>query len=210
MRPGTPPPDENTDWSEIGYAVRKKVMRPLEYDLTPFVGPVERVRVMALNRAYGFTLAALQASDPNNIWKVRLVKDVDHYLDRKNVEDRIVQDGYQSSFTSGAQYDRSAVGRAYNADFTLFGLAGSGGSIVGVGRANVFTATAIEVDPSPDNVVEVRINMVSNLRLLDSGEEYYDYGDEWDLQYFKQNRKYGGVTIDLKDEVEPWISLLHQ
>ena len=148
--------------------------------------------------------------DRNNIWKVRLVKDVDRYLDRKNVEDRIVQNGYQISFTSEAQYDRSNVGRLYAAYFTLFGLAGSGGSIVGVGRANVFTATAIEVDPSPDNVVEVRIHVVSNLRLLDSGEEYYDNGNEGDEQYLKQNRKYGGVTIDLKDDLDPWISLLHR
>ena len=187
-------------------------MRPLEYDLIPFEGPVERVKVMALNRAYGFTLAALQGTDPNNVWKVRLVKDVDRYLDPKDPDGRILQDGYQMSFTSGAQYDRSAIGRIYSARFMLFGLAGSSMSVGGVGRASVFTATAIEVDPTPDDVVEVWINMVSNVRIPESGfgEEYYDYGETSDQQYVRRNLKYGGVTIDLQDELDPWISLLHR
>lgn len=162
-------------------------LRKYEFALTPFAGgEVERVSVLAECRAFGFTLAALQASDPNNVWKVRLVSDDGRELDPYDVEEWRVPREYSSS---DVKYDeRSVPLRAYEVDFELFGGCRSRVGFGVVGRANVFTAAAIYSD-TPDAVMDTWITSVGT----EMGGDY--------LCSIRQEEKYGGVMVDLNDSI---------
>ena len=165
-------------------------MRPFEFELTLFGGGREQVQVMASSRAVGFTAAALQAADPNNVWKVRLLRDRGRYLP----EDEDLSDPDVPVVISEGEYSPRGFGRpipswrGYDVYFELFTLAIAREYVRVPGRPNVFSAGAIASE-YPDSVMEVRIDSI-----VDNGA----------FQHEVDGRKmYGGVTVDLKDRFVP-------
>lgn len=165
--------------------------RSLEYEVVPFAGgPVERVEVMAEHRALGFSLAAAKARDPNDVWKVRILRDNGVFLDPEDVDasqniplehDPIIR--HRFAF-AGIEY------RNYVVAFDLFGHCEADEGIGASGRWNSFAAAALASDAVGGNdVLELWIYVI--------GEQEVDV-----------TKKYGGITIDLHDKpLWPWEAM---
>ena len=165
--------------------------RPLEYELVPFAGgPVERVVVMAEHRALGFSLAAAEARDPNDIWKVRILRDNGVFLDPEDV------DASQNIPLEHDPVIREKFGfdpieyRDYVVQFDLFGHCEADEGVSAVGRWTSFTAAALASEAVGGNdVLELWIYVI--------GEQEVDV-----------TKKYGGITVDLHDEpIWPWEAM---
>ena len=166
-------------------------MRQYEYYLTPFAGgAVERVMVVADNRALGFSFAASQAADPNNVWKVRLVRDNGRVLDPNDIKEVEVTDQLSSSYSYPLPDDIPL--RSYEVYFDLFGGSQAREGVSVAGRVNAFTA-GVAASDNPDAIREVWLYFVarSTGNPVDGG--YYIDG----------NKKYGAVMVDLDDPVSP-------
>jgi len=161
-------------------------LRNYEFDLTLFEsGAIERVSIMAPNRAYGFTRAAQQSTDPNNVWKVRLVRENGRELDPYDLREWKVPPAHDSSKMLSTEWRNTP--RTYNVDFVLFGGAEDYEQPSAVGRINAFTEAVLDTT-TPDGVMEVALSAVC---------------DENDIGYVTDgNKEYGGVTFDLDDLVE--------
>ena len=175
-------------------------MRAFEFELTMFGGDRELVQVMGKSRAAGFAGAPLKAGDPNNVWKVRVVRDSGLYLvpEREKEEwnnphipffvvpdtEVVVPNGELSPLGYGAS-DRQ---RDYRMEWTFFnGVCDA--EIVGVSeRPNAFVACAIDTE-YPDSVMQVILFGVLDDRAIPI---------EVDI-----GKKYGAVTFDLKDPFVP-------
>ena len=164
-----------------------EMLREYDFDVTPFAGgEVERVSIMTEYRALGFTLAALQATDPSNVWKVRLVRDNGRELDPYDVEEWRVPAEYKSR--NVRPFQELGELRTYEVTFTLFGLAEAREFPSVIGRPNVFTVAAID-SSTPDAIMETELTMVSKTS-----------GDNPAGGYMiNKDKKYGGVTVDLGD-----------
>ena len=146
---------------------------------------------MAQNRALGFSLAASQATDPNNVWKVRLVRDNGCVLDPDNAEGADVPRAHASS-RSYRMPDDDVPLRWYDVYFDLFGGAQARAAVYVIGRVNVFTA-GVAASDTPDEIREVWPDRVAKRQ----GEDLYGGN------YIDGKRNYGGVTVDLRDPVIP-------
>ena len=165
-------------------------MRPFEFDLTPFAGDeMERVRVMAENRALGFSLAASQATDPNNVWKVGLRRDDRRYLNLSEINDTQVP----REFASSRSYPLpdEVPKRWYSVCFYLFGGVQADEGVYVSGRVNAFTA-GVAASDTPDAICEIWLEKVSK-----------EQGDDLGGYYIDESKKYGGVTVDLEDPMIP-------
>ena len=164
--------------------------RPFQFELTLFGSGREQVQVMASSRAVGFTAAALQAADPNNVWKVRLLRDSGRYL--PEAED--LSDPDVPVVISEGEYSPRGFGRTipswrgYSVYFELFTLGADDEYVCVPGRPNVFSAGAI-ASRYPDRVMEVSIYLIVD----DGGFEHEVDG----------RKMYGGVTVDMKDRFVP-------
>lgn len=131
-------------------------LREYEYHVTPFAGgAVEQVRVLAQNRGLGFSLAASQATDPNNVWKVRLVRDNGCVLDPDGAEGSDVPREHSSSRSYPAP-DGDIPVRRYDVYFDLFGGAQARAGVYVSGRINVFTA-GVAASDTPDDIREISL-----------------------------------------------------
>ena len=163
-----------------------------EFHLTPFAGgAVETVRVMAQNRALGFSLAASQAADPNNVWKVRLIRDNGRVLDPDDFRESDVPSEFSSPHSYPLPSDDILL-RSYDVYFDLFGGVQAREGVSVSGRINAFTAGVMESDAA-DAVREVWLDLVAR-----STGNPVDGGD-----YIDETKKYGGITVDLHDPVIP-------
>ena len=181
-------------------------MRAFEFELTYFGGDRQLVQVMGRSRAHGFAGAPLEAADPNNVWKVRVVRDSGLYLvpelgERRKKWDNphphipvfvvpatetVVPNG---EFSPTGYFAGDHV-RAYNMEWIFFNRT-LGGELPAVsGRPNAFAACAMDTI-YPDNVREVSIASVCD-------RDYDNTPHEVD-----PDKEYGGVTLDLKDPVVP-------
>ena len=176
------------------------MMRALDFELTPFAGGVtERVTVMAEHRAFGFSLAAAQAADPNNVWKVRLIRDNGKVLDPDDIDERNWDVPFGSDpqiyTTPDDMLPRTALRgcntalRGYGLWFDLLGRCEATETPSVMGRVNAFTGGVIWSD-TPNDVAEIRLYTIN----IDG--DYYEEVDE--------NKKYGGIVVDL-DDPPHWI-----
>ena len=173
--------------------------RPYDFDLTPFAdGAVAHVQVHARNRAIAFTLAALQATDPANVWKVALVRDNGRILDPDDVQEshRVPQeydsqqtrepmdlDGFLEQHTNDSM--NLTTPRGYDVGLELFGGGGTGFGIRADRRVESFTRAALD-SATPDAVYEIELRGVG--------------ADQPDIIYETDpTQKYGGVTVDLTE-----------
>ena len=164
--------------------------RCYDFELVPFAGgTVARVQVAAINRAFAFSMAAACAADPNDLWKVRLVRDGGRDLDPSSMDEWNVPAGHESP-RSARYLDGSA--RGYGCSVQLFGGGGTVAHFFASGRVNVFTEASFATS-TPDGVMEVELWTVSDVE-----DEYLS----WQID---PTLKYGGVTADLDDPVIPLI-----
>ena len=167
--------------------------RPLEFELIPFAGgDIERVTVMAENRAIGFSRAASQSADPNSVWKVRIVRDNGRYLDRNDTDAH--QLPLEHCTPSIRWHPDYMPYRAYIVYFDLFGRVQADEGAGVSGRINVFTAGAMLSD-TPDNIWQVWLYAVASKP-----------GDKFDFYFIDENKRYGGVTVDLTDPLDEWVA----
>lgn len=166
-------------------------LREYEFEVTPFAdGEVERIVVMSPNRAFGFTLAASQASDPNNVWRVRLVRDNGYKIDSGDVIPR------QNRSPGGALFERKlGTRRSYAVELEFFGACTALQGARVVGRVNAF-AEAVMESTTPESVVEARLWSIAGTAGAYSEEDLELDG----------SKKYGGVTVDLDAPVEVLIT----
>ncbi len=172
--------------------VRKR--RSYDFKLVPFAGgAVERVQVAAINRAFAFSMAAACAADPNDLWKVRLVRDGRRNLDPSSMDEWNVPAGHESGPSERLVSERlDWSGRGYGCSIRLFGGAEAVEHFISSGRVNVFTEAAF-ASSTPDGIMEVELWTVSDVK-----DEYLS----WQID---PTLKYGGVTADLDDPVIPLI-----
>ena len=166
-------------------------LRNYEFEVTPFAGTeVERIAVMSPNRAFGFTLAVSQAPDPNNVWRVRIVRDNGREIDSGDVIPR------QNRSPGGARFEEKlGIPRSYAVELEFFGACTTLQGARVVGRVNAF-AEAVMESTTPDSVIEARLWSIAG----DAGP----YSKE-DLE-LDGSKKYGGVTIDIDEPVEVLIT----
>ena len=169
--------------------------RCFDFELVPFAGgTVERVRVATINRAFAFSMAAARAVDPNDLWKVRLVRDGGRDLDPSSMDEWNVPAGHESTRSARLVSERLGdwSGRGYSCSIALFGGGEAGETFLSSGRVNVFTEAAF-ASSTPDGVMEVELWTVSDVE-----DEYLS----WQID---PTLKYGGVTADLNDPLIPLI-----
>lgn len=145
---------------------------------------------MAQSRALGFSLAASQATDPNNVWRVRLVRDNGCVLDPAAAEGADVPPEYASS-RSYPLPDGVPL-RSYTVYSDLFGGAQARVGVDVSGRANAFTA-GIAASNTPDDIREIWLDRIAS-EIGDSPRSGF---------YIDENKKYGGVLVDLRDPMIP-------
>ena len=167
--------------------------RRYDFDLTPFAGgPVERVQVVAVNRGFAFSLAVGQASDPNNIWKARLMRDGGERLDPDNLDAGLVPSGYESVARERMQKPPGTILRLYHFDVKLFGGVGTAQGSGSCGRVHAFTAVVFDTG-APDAIFEVTLAGIAEATEDGGGPD----------RSFDPSKKYGGVTFDLNDPPGP-------
>lgn len=166
-------------------------LRKYEFDVTPFAdGEVERISILSPNRAFGFTLAVSQTPDPDNVWRVRLVRENGREIDSGDVIPR------QNHSPGGARFqEKLGIPRSYAVELEFFGVCTALQGARVVGRVNAF-AEAVMESATPDSVIEARLWSIAG----DAGS----YSEE-DLE-LDGSKKYGGVTVDLDDPVEVLIT----
>ena len=181
-------------------------MREFEFELTFFGGDRQLVQVVGRSRAHGFAGAPLKAADPNNVWKVRVVRDSGLYLvsefgkHRKKWDDPhphipvFVVPATESVVPNGefspTGYSAGDHVRTYHMDWVFFNGALDMEMPDVSGRPNAFAACAMDTQ-YPDSVMEVSITSVCE-------RDYNNTPHEVDV-----GKEYGGVTLDLKDPFVP-------
>lgn len=167
--------------------MNERKLEPRKYELlvAPFAcGEIEHLRVYAQNRGSAFTLAAIQASDSQNVWKITLVRDNGRLLDPMDVEEHNrVPAGWTTPLSLSEDFG-GAKWWMYDLGFELFGGVEADEGAPAIDRADAFTGGVIN-STTPDDIRCIWLRSVCN---------------EMDRVFeFDPRRKYGGVTFDLVD-----------
>lgn len=144
------------------------------------------VTVKAANRAQSFTAAARKADDPNNVREVELLRDGDHDLGCSPYGGVMVEE--ETPVPTGGSYYPDAP-LSYLAERGYFAPTidmCDGSAVWAPGRAEVFTASALE-SGTPDMVRVVRLGSV----LLGPAHE--------DERMLIEEKKYGGCYEFLEE-----------
>ncbi|MDE0025098.1 MAG: hypothetical protein OXP69_11870 [Spirochaetaceae bacterium] len=154
-----------------------------EFEVTTFGTPqhTSSVTVGAVCRAFGFTLAVLDAPVPNNIWKVKLVREEGREVDLE----RSVPRGWSSR---NARLIEPGRFRQYGMQFMLSGGVSANVTANVSGRASAFTAGVI-LSEMPDALSEIWITDIGTEM---SGCQPF---------YVDPAVTYGGFAADLHDPV---------
>ena len=165
--------------------MKERKLAPRRYELfvAPFAGgEIEHLRVYAQNRGSAFTLAAIQASDAQNVWKITLVRDNGRVLDPMDVEEHNrVHSGWTTPLSQSEDFG-GAKWWMYDLGFELFGGVEADEAAAAIDRAHAFTGGVI-ASTTPDDVRCIWLRSVCN---------------EMDRVFeFDPRRIYGGVTFDL-------------
>lgn len=154
-----------------------------EFELTTFGTPQRtlRVTVGAMCRAFGFTLAVLEAPDPNTIWKVKLVREAGREVD---LERKI---GRDLSSQNARLIDPNRF-RMYGMQFILSQGVSADVTAYVSGRASAFTAGVI-LSEMPDALSEIWITDIGTEM---NGCQPLDVDPALE---------YGGFVADLHDPV---------
>ena len=166
-------------------------LRVYDFTVTPFAeGEIEYIQIKAKNRAYGFTLAAAQASDPNNVWRIKLMRENGRTLNPASPEEWSVPSEYKSP-TNTLYHKCDIPLRVYDVEITLFGGAYFTEGACVAGRVHAF-AEALMNSTTPDGAVEVVMKRI--------GDAPGDAATK--MLFIDPSMKYGGITVDLSDPVE--------